>query len=157
MDNFQKYSRLMLLIAGGFFGFIILIALFFFILRLLSITMFHIPGFDLFFQYVIIIIPYLLFFAAYYYLYKKISGSKNRLSRIIARLLLIAGCLVCLFTLTLSTVIFLKVKNDWLRFFEDNAHYALIIQLIIIFATAAVLASGDGKEKDWMEREKVEG
>lgn len=152
MDNFQKYSRLMLLIVGGFFAFIIFIALLLFILRLFSITMFHIPGFDLFFQYVIIIIPYLLFFAAYYYLYKKISLSKSKVSRIISSVLLLAGFIICLFTLTLSTTIFLHVKNDWLKVFEENAHYALIIQLVILFATAGVLASGDAKEKDWMER-----
>jgi hypothetical protein len=152
MDNFQKYSRLMLLIAGGFFGFIIFIALLIYILRLFSITMFHIPGFDLFFQYVIIIIPYLLFFAAYYYLYKKISLSKNKPSRVIARLLMVAGCMICLFTLSSSTAIFLHVKNAWLRLFDENSQYALIIQLLIIFLTAGVLASGDGREKDWMER-----
>ncbi len=142
----------MLLIAGSFFGFIIFIALLIFIFRLFSITMFHIPGFDLFFQYVIIIIPYALFFAAYFYLHKKINLSKSKTSRIIARLLVVAGCMICLFTLTISTTIFLKVKNDWLRLFEDNAHYALIIQLIILFLAAAVLAGGDAKEKDWMER-----
>ncbi|MEP7106832.1 MAG: hypothetical protein ABI760_02600 [Ferruginibacter sp.] len=152
MDNFQKYSRLMLLIAGGIFGFIILIGLLIFILRLFSITMFHIPGFDLFFQYVIIIIPYIIFFSAYYYLYKKISLSESKPSRIIARLLLIAGFITCLFTLTISTSIFLHAKFAWLKLFEYSTHYALIIQLVILFVTAGVLASGDAKEKDWMER-----
>ena len=142
----------MVLIAGGFFGFIIFVALLLFVLRLFSITMFNIPGFDLFFQYVIIIIPYLLFFAAYYYLYKKISFSKSKSSRVIARLFIAAGCSICLFTLALSTAIFLHVKNDVLKTFEDNGHYALIIQLVIIFVTAGVLASGDAKEKDWKER-----
>ena len=142
----------MLLIVGGFFGFLTLIALLIFVLRLFSITMFNIPGFDLFFQYIIIIIPYVIFFAAYYYLYKKIRYSKSSLSRILARILIIAGCLICLFTLTLSTATFLKVKNDWLKLYEDNGHYALIIQLVILFLTAGILASGDAKEKDWMER-----
>ena len=142
----------MLLIVGGFFAFLILIALLFFVLRLFSITMFNIPGFDLFFQYIIIIIPYIIFFAAYYYLYKKIRYSKSSLSRILARILIIAGCLICISTLTLSTATFLKVKNDWLKLYENNGHYALIIQLVILFLTAGILASGDAKEKDWMER-----
>ena len=142
----------MMLIVAGIFGFIFFVALLIFILRLFSITMFHIPGFDLFFQYVIISIPYLLFFAAYYYLFKKISLSKSKASRFIARLLLALGCIICLFTFTLSTAMFLNMKNEWLKFFDDNAHYALIIQLVIIFLTAGVLASGDAKEKDWMER-----
>jgi hypothetical protein len=154
MDNFQKYSRLMLLIIGSFIGLILLIALFFFVFRLFSITVFYIPGFDLFFQYTITAIPYLLFFAAYYYLYNKIKLSKSKVAKIIARLLLLMGCIIGLFTLFLSTAIFFHVKNDALRLFEDNGHYALIAQIIIIFITAATLASGDEKEKDWKERRK---
>ncbi len=143
----------MLLLAGCFFGFILLIAVLIFILRLFSITMFHIPGFDLFFQYVIIIIPYIIFFAAYYYLIKKISLSKSKTSRVIAWMLITAGCLVCFFTLTLSTALFLHVNNNWLRIYKENGHYALIIQLVILVITAGVLATGDAKEKDWMERD----
>jgi hypothetical protein len=152
MDNFQKYSRLMLLIAGSFVGFIVFVALLIFVFRLFSITVFHIPGFDLFFQYVILSIPYLLFFAAYYYLYKKIKLSTSKASRVIAKVLLLVGCATGVFTWFLSTALFLHVKNDALRAFEDNGHYALIVQVIIIFITAATLASGDEKEKDWMER-----
>ena len=152
MDNFQKYSRLMLLIIGSFIGFILLIALIFFLFRLFSITVFYIPGFDLFFQYVITAIPYLLFLAAYYYLYNKIKLCKSKASRIIARILLTTGCATGLVTLFLSTAIFLHVKSDALRVFEDNGHYALIAQIIVIFLTSATLASGDEKEKDWKER-----
>ena len=154
MDNFQKYSRLMLLIAGSFFGLILFIALLIFILRLLSITMFHIPGFDLFFQYVIIIIPYLIFAAAYYYLFQKIRLSKRKVSRVIAGSLVLVGCVICLITLTLSTALFLHIKSEFLKLYEDNGHYALIIQIVILFLTAGVLASGDEHEKDWMERGK---
>ncbi len=152
MDNFQKYSRLMVLIVGSFLGFILLIGLLIFILRLFSITVFHIPGFDLFFQYVVITIPYMIFFAAYYYLYNKISLSKSKVARLIAVLLIGAGCMICLFTLSLSTAVFLHVKNDWLKLYDNNGHYALIIQIVILFLTAGILASGDAKEKDWMER-----
>jgi hypothetical protein len=154
MDNFQKYSRLMLLIAASFFGMLLFIALLIYILRLFSITMFNIPGFDLFFQYVIIIIPYLIFFAAYYYLYQKIKLSKNKVSRFISGVLVATGCIICLITLSLSTALFLRVKTEWLKVYEDNGHYALIIQIVILFLTAGALASGDEKEKDWMERRK---
>ena len=144
----------MLLIVGGFISLILFIAILIFVLRLFSITLFYIPGFDLFFQYVIILIPYILFFSAYYYLYKKITLSKSRASRIIARILIAMGCIICLFTLSLSTALFLNIKNDWLRLYEDNGHYAMVIQIVIIFLTAGTLASGDPKEKDWMERKE---
>ena len=152
MDNFQKYSRLMMLIAAGFFSLLLFIALLIFVFRLFSITVFNIPGFDLFYQYIIVIIPYLVFFAAYYYLYKKIGSSKSALSKLIAKVLIAGGCLICLTTLSLSTALFLRVKTDWLKVYEENGHYALIIQLVILLITAGVLASGDAKEKDWMER-----
>ena len=142
----------MLLIVGGFISLILFIAILIFVLRIFSVTLFHIPGFDLFFEYIIILIPYILFFSAYYYLYKKITISKSKASRIIARILIAMGCIICLFTLSLSTALFLNIKNDWLRLFEDNSHYAMVIQIIIIFLTAGALASGDPKEKDWMER-----
>ena len=155
MDSFQKYSRLLFLILGSFFGFLILFFILFFTLRLLSITFFHIPGFDLLYQYIIIIIPYVIFTAAYYYLFKKIKHSQTRLPRVIASILIITGCIISIFTLTVSTIIFLHVKNDWLKIFEENGHYALIIQLVILFATAGVLASGDAKEQDWMTKNEV--
>ena len=142
----------MLLIVGGFISLILFIAILIFVLRIFSVTLFHIPGFDLFFEYIIILIPYILFFSAYYYLYKKITISKSKASRIIARILIAMGCIISLFTLSLSTALFLNIKNDWLRLFEDNSHYAMVIQIIIIFLTAGALASGDPKEKDWMER-----
>ena len=144
----------MLLIVGGFISLILFIAILIFVLRIFSVTLFHIPGFDLFFEYIIILIPYILFFSAYYYLYKKITISKSKASRVIARLLIAMGCVICLFTLSLSTALFLNIKNDWLRLFEDNSHYAMVIQIIIIFLTAGALASGDPKEKDWMERKE---
>ncbi len=142
----------MLLLAGSFFAFILLIAMIIYILRLFSITMFHIPGFDLFFQYVIIIIPYIIFFVAYYYLHKKIRLSNSKTSRAIARMLLVTGCLICTFTLVLSTAVFLHINNHWLRTYSENGHYALIIQITILIIAAGVIATGDAKEKDWMER-----
>src|SRR5688500_16037613 len=95
MDNFQKYSRLMLLLVGGFIAFILGIALVLFILRILSITMFNIPGFDWLLQFAIVALPYVIFYASYYYLAKKIRFSESKLSRVAARIILIAGLVLC--------------------------------------------------------------
>ena len=152
MDNFQKYSRLMLLIAGGFIAFILAIALIFFVLRILSITMFYIPGFDWLFQFTIVAIPYVIFYAAYYYLAKKIRYSENKASRLIARSLLVIGLLLCTVTLVLAMMIFFKVNDQRLPMVELNGHYGWIFHLIILLVAAGVIAGGDKKEKDWMER-----
>src|SRR5438552_3938685 len=101
MNDFNKYFALMFLIIGGVIGFILAIAILIVILRLLSISMFSIPGTDNIFQYFTIIIPYIIFFAAYFYLRKKIIRSKSKTSGIAAALLVIAGCLLCLITFVL--------------------------------------------------------
>lgn len=152
MDNFQKYSRLMLLIAGGFIAFVLAIALIFFLLRILSVTMFNIPGFDWIFQFTIVAIPYVIFYAAYYYLAKKIKHSHSKASRVIARSLLLIGLVLCTVTLVLAMMVFLKVNDMRLITFNENGHYGWIFQLFILLIAAGVIAGGDKKEKDWMER-----
>src|SRR5688572_28678911 len=121
MDNFQKYSRLMLLIAGAVVAFILGMGLLIFLLRLLSSTLIHIPGFNRFFEYVILIIPYLIFYTAYYYLYQNIRGSKSHLTKLFASLVLVIGLLVCSITLILTTIVFAGVKIPWLMFFSENS------------------------------------
>src|SRR5438105_1706186 len=110
MDNFQKYSRLMLLIAGAAVAFILGIGLLIFILRLFSSTLIHIPGFDRFFEYCILIIPYLIFYTAYYFLYQNMRASKSRLTKLFASIVLVIGLLVCSITLILSTLAFAHAK-----------------------------------------------
>ena len=155
MDNFQKYSRLMLMIVGGIIAFILAVALVFFALRLFSIAVFHIPGFDFLYQLIIVLIPYFVFFAAYYYLFGRIKFSRSKASRISARVLIFSGALFCTLAMVLSVVVFLSDTKSWSITFRENEHYAYIIQLIILLIIAATLAAGDSKEKDWMERGDV--
>jgi hypothetical protein len=152
MNNLNKYLGLMLLMMGVFFGFIILVALIIVIMRFLSIALFSNRISENIFRYFIIIIPYLIFSAAYYYLYTKINETKNKLSKRLAALFLIIGCLICITAFVLSTLIFLSVKNTWLQFFDDNSGYNLVMQLIVVFLTSAILAFGDPQEKDWKEK-----
>ncbi len=152
MDNFEKYSRLMLMIVGGIIAFILAVALVFFALRLFSIAVFHIPGFDFLYQLIIVLIPYFVFFAAYYYLFGRIKLSKSKASRISARILIFSGALFCTLSMILSVVAFLSDTKSWTITFRENEHYAYIIQLIVLLIIAAALAAGDSKEKDWMER-----
>ena len=142
----------MTLLFLGFIGFILLVIIIFYLLKLCSITLFHIPGFDKVFQFIIIIIPYLLFFSAYRYLHKKIPDSTKKYSRFIGRTLLIVGSTVCFATLVISTLKFGGVRKEWINTFDDNLHYALIFQIIILFLCAAIIATGDAKEINWRDR-----
>ena len=142
----------MALLFGGLVGTILILVILFYLLKLFSIAVFNLPGSDTVFHFFIVIIPYIIFFSGYYYLHKKIDDAKTKLARILGRLFLITGSLICFTTLVFSLLIFLTVKNKWLRLFEDNSQYASIIQIILLFITAGIIATGDPKEKNWMER-----
>lgn len=156
MNTSDKYFKLMVLLFGGFFGFISLIVLIFFILKLCSITLFLIPGFDRFFQFVVVIIPYTIFFAGYYYLKKQIHLSKSKRASIIAMTLLIIGSFCCFLTLILASLKLFGVQKSFLLTYEDNSQYGWILQVVLLFFTALVIASGDSKEEDWMQKHAEE-
>ena len=146
----------MALLFGGFVGFLVLLVVIFYLLKLCSITLFYIPGFDSFFTFIIIVIPYLIFFSGYYYLHKKIPLSKSKTSAAIARIFLVIGSLLCVCTMVLSSLKLFGVQKSFLLTYEDNSQYTWIIQIIILFFTALILATGDAKEKDWMYRNTID-
>ena len=152
MNNFNKYFKLMALLLGGFIGFLGLIIVIFYMLKLFSVTLFYIPGFDRFFNFVIIVIPYIIFFFGYYYLHKKIPLSKSKTAAILAKAFLVIGSLLCAATMVLATLKLFGVQKTFLLTFDENSQYGWIAQIVILFFTALILASGDAKEKDWMER-----
>ena len=156
MNKTDKYFKLMTLLLGGFIGFITLGVVIFFLLKLCSITLFHLPGFDHFFQFVVIVIPYLIFFSGYYYLHKQIPLSKNKTSALIARILLVIGSLLCAATMILATLTLFGVQKRFLLTYQDNSQYGWILQVVILFFTALIIASGDAKEKDWMQKNNEE-
>jgi len=140
---------------GAFVSFIALIVLLFFLLKLCSITLFIIPGFDKFYNFIIIIVPYIIFFLGYYYMHRKIPLSKSKTAAIVARVLLVIGSLLCACTMVLSTLTLFNVQKSFLLTYQDNSQYTWIIQVVILFFTALVIASGDAKEKDWMHKHEV--
>lgn len=153
MNNFNKYFSLVALLIAGFLSFLLLLILIFYVLKLFSITFLNIPGSENIFNVVIILVPYILYYAAYYYLHKKISLAKTTLAKKLGWAFLLVGTALCTFTLILSFMLFFKLNFQWLRTFESNSQYAFIVQIFFIFFTAGSIATGDAKEKDWMERE----
>ncbi|MGG9971505.1 hypothetical protein ACQ33O_06895 [Ferruginibacter sp. SUN002] len=152
MNDFEKYSRLMILLIGGILGGLLLIIGVFYTLKLFAITLFNIPGFESFFGIMVTIIPYLIFFAGYRYMYKKILLSKGKISKLIAQILMVIGTLLCLSSLVMLSLHFFGVKNEWLALLDEKSYWAIIAQILLLFFTAMATASGDEKEKDWMER-----
>jgi hypothetical protein len=152
MNNFNKYFKLMALLFGGLVGFLGFIIVIFYLLKLCSITLFNIPGFDNFFELIIIIIPYIIFFLGYYYLHNKIPLSKSKIAARLGRVFLVIGSLLCTVTLLLSTLKLFGMHKGFLLTFDQYSQYAWIAQIVILFFTALIIASGDAKEKDWMQK-----
>jgi hypothetical protein len=157
MDKFNKYFWLLALILGSLLGFLIVVTALFFLLKFFSVSLFYIPGIDKGYQFFVVIIPYLIFFSGYYYLHKKIPLSTKKTSRAVSMILLVLGSLICVVTLVLSLLVSFKVTNEWLRAYSEHSHYSFIIQIILLFSTALIIATGDPKEKDWMEKHGTKG
>ena len=153
MDNFSKYLGIILLIMGVFFGGLIAIGLVILIFKLISVSLFDNRVSENIFHYIVKIIPDLIFFGAYYYLYRKIKQSKKIVPGIIASLLVIFGCLICVAVLICFTMIAFNVEQNWLETFDENSGYTLVMQLVIVFFSAMILAFGDPKEKDWLQKD----
>ena len=152
MNGFNKYFGLMALLFGAVAGFVLLVVGLFYLLKLFSVTLFYIPGFENVFQFIIVIIPYVVFFSGYYYMHTKIAASKTKTAQLTGRILMIFGSLVCMASMIMAILVLIKVKNQWAATFNSNSHYAFIAQIVLLFATAAMIATGDPKEKNWMER-----
>lgn len=152
MNKSDKYIKLMTLLLGGFLGFIALLITIFFLLKLCSITLFHLPGFDRVFQFIVSIFPYLIFFVGYYYLYNQIRISKNKIVAVVGILVLIIGSLLCAATMVLATLTLFGVQKSFMLTYRDNSQYGWILQVVILFFMALFIASGDGKEQDWMDK-----
>ena len=156
MIKSDRYIKLMTLLLGGFFGFIALLATIFFLLKLCSITLFYIPGFDHLFQFIVTIIPYLIFFMGYYYLNIKVPLCRSKTGVITGRILIVVGTLLCAATMVIATLTLFGVHKSFLLTYQDNSQYGWIIQVVILFFTALIIAAGDEKEKDWMDKNNQE-
>lgn len=145
----------MALLFGAVAGFVLLVVILFYVLKLFSVTLFYIPGFENVFRFIIVIIPYVIFFCGYYYMHTKIGSTKTKTAQLSGRILMVMGSLVCFASMIMAILVLVKVKSDWVSTFNSNSHYAFIAQILFLFATAAMIATGDPKEKNWMEREQV--
>lgn len=152
MKQSDRSVTLIFLLLGGFISFLLLIAGIFYFLKLCSVTMFHIPGFDHVFQFVVVVIPYVIFFSGYVYLHKQIKASPSKKAANTARVLLLIGSVCCLITLMLASMKLFGVQKSFVLVYEDNSQYGWIIQIVVLFFTALAVASGDAKEKGWMDK-----
>ena len=134
------------------FGILAIIAILFFVLKLFSVALFNIPGSAYVFELCITVIPFFILFAAYYLVHKKISSGKTNASAVAARIILTVGSLICVMQLVFALMLFFKVKANWLMIYTEYDRGGFALHVILILIAAGILATGDAKQKSWLER-----
>lgn len=142
----------MWLLMASVFGIAAVIALIFFILKLFAATADTIPGAANAFEFFITVIPYFILFAAYYLVHKKISAGKTNAASVSARIILTIGSLICVAQLVLALLSFFKVYVSWMDLYESYSKAWFALHLILILIAAGILATGDEKQKSWLDR-----
>lgn len=140
------------LIMLGALGFVALVVVLFFILKLFSVALFNIPGSAYVFELCITAIPFFILFAAYYVVHKKIAASKTNASSVAARVILTIGSLICVIQLVFALLLFFNVRTEWLLTYSEYDRAGFALHVIVILISAGVLATGDEKQKNWLER-----
>lgn len=142
----------MWLLLASVFGIVALITIIFYVLKLFAVSVSFIPGSASAFEIFITTIPYFILFAAYYLVHNKISTGKIKLASITSRILLTIGSLVCIVQLVIAVLSYLNIKTEWFDTYQSYNKAWFALHLILILIAAGILATGDPKEKSWMER-----
>ena len=56
--------------------------------------------------------------------------------------------------MVLATLTLFGVQKSFLLTYRDNSQYGWIVQVVLLFFMALFIASRDGKEEDWMDKNK---
>jgi glucan phosphoethanolaminetransferase (alkaline phosphatase superfamily) len=154
MNDLNKYLSVAFLAMASFLAIILVFVLIFFIMKLMAVTVFAIPGFNMFFRYIITVIPYLIFFGGYYFLFTQIEKTGNSFLQKLSITFMLSGVLSCFLTMVVLSLIFFGLKRSLLYEISDNTGIILVAQLVILVICSIFLAIGEPKEVDWMERGK---
>lgn len=152
-NTFNKYFGLLTLILGTIVAIPLVLACIFYVLKLFSVTIFNLPGTELIYRHIITLVPYLIYFSAYFYINKKIGNTPALGARVMSRFFLIIGVLAALTGMVFSLFDLYEYPHVWILFFHNHSYLVLITQILLLFFTTMSLASGDAKEKDWIQRQ----
>ncbi len=153
-DSINKYFTLMGLLLLSVVGFAALLAGIFYLLKLFSVVMFHIPGSAWIFNLFIVTAPYLILFAAYYLVHSRIRSARPHPGTTSARIILSLGSLFCIAGLIIVLLEFLKVNTVLIKWYNPVSKYQFAGHLLLMLLSAGLLATSEPKEKSWLDRQQ---
>lgn len=154
METLNKYFGIVFLLMGSFLAFLLALIGIFYAMKLLSFTIINIPGFDVLFRYVVTIIPYIIFFGGYYFLFHQTRKTALNTIKKISFAIMAIGLFICFTTIVFESIRFMGSRAIVVQQFLSNKGVILFIQLFVLFFCSAVIAMGEPKEADWMEKHR---
>ncbi len=152
-DSFNKYFTLMGLLLLSLVGMLLLFAGLFYLLKLFSVVMFNIPGSGWFFSLFITTAPYLILFAAYYVVFRSQRQARRHPATTTALMVLLLGSICCVGGLLIALLEFFKVSTGLISWYKPFSKYSFAAHLLLILLAAGIMATGEPREKSWLDRE----
>lgn len=141
MGRANKYLMLFLLIAGGLLMVVLAVVVLVFLLKLFAGVVAAVPGSDAAYRLIVTLVPYLIYGLAYFLLFRYSHKINTRhWGRPAARMLIVLGTGVCLFTGVLALMVLSGSRHPWAVFFDGHSYLALTAQIILLFFTTMFMA-----------------
>ena len=155
-DQFSKYLRLFGNIFFSAIGFIVLLVLLMFGLRLLFGVLDFMPWFSYLYKTLILLVPTCLFVSVFTIFYYRTKTHTSKAVRWISRSVFLSVILMWAVLLVLDCLSFLKTGSPQIDHYYTYNLLFLVCNVGIIFLFGVIQALTTEKEADWMEKHREE-
>ena len=155
-DRFGKFLQLFWNIFFSVIGFIILLSLILLALKYFMGALDYFHWFRNFYLSLILLVPSVLFTTVFVIYFKRTKSHQSKAIRLISNFIFITAILSWLLVVVLDSIQFInKGSADIDKYYSYNLLY-LVINVASIFFVGIIQALSAPKEKDWMERVRVD-
>ena len=136
-----------------FLGFVLIMAVVFFIMKLIFVPVFEQRWFELLFYIAMLSAPFVLFEFVYVVFFRRTKMHPSAAIRIISKILFIAGMAYCLLYYVLDFISFFKKEYYAVTDYRTFDLRFLCINIFGLFAIAILQALTTAKEVDWTQKD----